>query len=278
VANDSFNSAGGGVTPINLATGTAGAVIPIGVNSGGCNLPNGGIASSDIAMSPDGGTAYLTSPMGCTANLARYGLVTAIDTATNTTKWSLTDTFDGPNAIAITPDGGTAYVTALGSAGAPGFVFPIDLSTQTEGSQVNLCAVPNDIVISPNGTTAYITCQNSVYVLDLATNTVSATIAVPVSASSNSNEAITPNGQTLYVTDPASDRVIPISTATNVVGTPISVSSSPVGMAITPDGSSAYVVGSNATVTSIDLTTATAGTPITLPGPVNTGTVDIAIH
>ena len=59
--------------------------------------------------------------------------------------------------------------------------------------------------------------------------------------------------------------MIPIRTATNTPGTPITVGQQPEPIAITPDGKTAYVgnTGSD-TVTPIRTATDTAGTPITV--------------
>ena len=78
--------------------------------------------------------------------------------------------------------------------------------------------------------------------------------------------AIAPNGATAYVINGASDTVTPITTATNVVGTPIPVTGVNDAIAITPNGATAYVTGygESDTVTPINLATKTAGTPITI--------------
>lgn len=46
--------------------------------------------------------------------------------------------------------------------------------------------------------------------------------------------AITPDGTTVYVTNPGHNTVTPIAVATNTPGTPIPVDDVPVGIAITP--------------------------------------------
>ncbi len=270
---------GTGVTPVDLATGTAGPFIPVG--GGPTTSCVSGLIENGLAMSPDGSTAWVTSFNGCVVD---NGVVTAVDTATNTIKESIPMTDPegdnsgvNPTALAIAPNGNTVYVLSIDSGpnvqAVTGIVTPIDAATGTAGTPIDVCKTASHIAISPDGTTAYITCGTSVEVLDLATNTVTATIAVTAGS-----EALTPNSQTLYVTDAASDQVIPISTSTDTVGTAIAVSSSPVGIAVTPDGSRVYVVGSNATVTPIDTATAAAGTPISVSGTVDTTTNDIAIH
>jgi YVTN family beta-propeller protein len=89
---------------------------------------------------------------------------------------------------------------------------------------------------------AYITnvLDNSVSVVNTATNTVTATIpvgAVPTGV------AVTPDGSKVYVTNFESNSVSVIDTASNmVIDTIASVGPSrPVGVAVTPDGGRVYV-------------------------------------
>lgn len=53
--------------------------------------------------------------------------------------------------------------------------------------------------------------------------------------------AITPDGETAYVTNQGGNTVTPIDVATNTIGTPITGFNLPDGIAITPDGKTAYV-------------------------------------
>jgi YVTN family beta-propeller protein len=83
-----FNSAGP-VTPIDVATNTAGSPIPVG------NKPLG------VAFSPDGSTVYVTNFSSNT--------ITPINTATNTPGTPITVGL-APGGIVVTPNGTTAYV------------------------------------------------------------------------------------------------------------------------------------------------------------------------
>jgi YVTN family beta-propeller protein len=69
--------------------------------------------------------------------------------------------------------------------------------------------------------------------------------------------------QTAYVTATITGKVVPIDTATNTAGAPITVGADPVGVAITPDGKTAYVANfATNTVSPIDTATNTAGPPV----------------
>src|SRR5438309_77550 len=89
--------------------------------------------------------------------------------------------------------------------------------------------------------------DNTVSVIDTATNTVVATIPVRLFPG---ELAITPDGTRAYVTSPGGATVSVIDTATNTVVATINFpfGVSPYGVAITPDGTRAYVAdfsGSN---------------------------------
>ncbi len=236
------------VTPINLATNTAGTPIPVG------GFPVG------VAITPNGETAYVANDEGAT--------VTPITVATNTAGTPI-PVGDGPEGVAITPNGETAYVTNSGSD----TVTPITVATNTAGTPIPVGEAPDGIAITPNGETAYVTnfFGNTVTPIDLATNTAGTPIPV---GERPEGVAITPNGETAYVTNGGSDTVTPITLATNTAGTPIPVGAESFGVAITPNGETAYVTKFfTNTVTPITVATNTAGTLI----PVGTGPYGVAI-
>lgn len=79
--------------------------------------------------------------------------MTPISTVTNTALTPIA-VFHGPDAIAITPDGKTAYVTCVANGGA---VLPIDTATNTVGQAIFGGAPrPDAIAITPDGKTAHV--------------------------------------------------------------------------------------------------------------------------
>ena len=242
------------VTPIDTATNTPGAAIPLG------SVP---FDANGVAVTPDGKTAYVTN--------SRSDSVTPIDTATNTPGAAI-PVGSNPDGVAITPDGKTAYVADFGS----GSVTPIDTATDTPGAAIAVGADPRGVAITPDGKTVYVTDEDSdsVTPIDTATNTPGTAIAV---GSGPVGVAVTPDGKTLYVSNGASDSVTPIDTATNTPGTAIVLGVlAPDGVAITPDGKTAYVtnalVGSGS-VAPIDTATNTPGAAIA----VGSGPVGVAV-
>ncbi|HXW33657.1 MAG TPA: beta-propeller fold lactonase family protein [Acidimicrobiales bacterium] len=196
-------------------------------------------------------TAYVTN--------SGSSSVTPINTGTDTAGTPIS-VDAGPYGMAITPNGGTAYVAEYTS----NTLRLINTATNTEGKSTLFSGTPGPIrvAISPDGATAYIAnnSADTVTPFDIATNTAGTPISV---GSAPDGIAVTPNGQTVYVANSGSSTVTPISTATNTPGTPISVGSDPSGVAITPDGATVYVAnyGSD-TVTPISTSNNTAGTPI----------------
>jgi len=89
-------------------------------------------------------------------------------------------------------------------------------------------------------TRAYVTnsFDDTVSVIDTATNTVVATVAV---GDGPSGVAVSPDASRVYVTNATDDTVSVIDTATNTVVATVAVGDGPSGVAVSPDGSRVYV-------------------------------------
>jgi DNA-binding beta-propeller fold protein YncE len=238
------------IVPINTVTNRAGKPIPIKGNMG------------DIAVTPDGKTAYVASGdlIGTQA-----GTVTPISTATNTPGRPIRIP-GGAGVVAITPDGKTAYV------GGRHTVTPISTATNTPGKPIRIFRIYTgaiDIAITPDSKTAYVTnyaAKSGIIPIDTATNRAGKPIRV-CRARPGTNPlgdfprliAVTPDGKTLYVSC-MDGTLVPISTATNTPGRPIPHSGG-ITIAFTPDGKTAYV-GGWGTVIPVNTAANTAGKPI----------------
>ena len=121
---------GSSVTPINTATNTPGT--PIHIGRALC-FSDGGF-SENIAITPDGKTAYATTTTFCHTTSCPI-TVTPINTATNTAGTPIhvrgNPSFLG-GQIVITPDGKTAYVTNRSD------VTPINTATNTPGRPIHV--------------------------------------------------------------------------------------------------------------------------------------------
>jgi YVTN family beta-propeller protein len=277
------NSEDNSVTPINIATNTPGAPIPVGadpfrivitpndttayvINSDDNTVTPINIATNTpgtpitvgttplhIAITPNSTTAYVTN--------ADTNNVTPINVATNTAGIFI-PVGNSPSGITITPDGKTAYVANSGD----NTVTPINIATNTPGTPIPVGTSPSVIAITPDGKTAYVvnTNSNDVTPITIATNTPGTPIPVGIVPFAI---AITPDGKTAYVLNFDTNDVTPIDIATNTPGTPIPIGLSPNGIIITPDGTTAYVVNSGSNnVTPINTATNTAGAPIPVGG------------
>lgn len=224
-----------------------------------------------VAITPDGRTGYVVS--------AGSHVLIPIDLSTG---WPTVGTpvnltaSAGTVYIAIAPDGSKAYVSDT----ANNDVVPVDLTTNpaTVGTPIPIGTAPLGIAFSPDGSKAYVADPGAgtVTPITVASNTP----GTPISGvgTSPNQIAISPDGKTAYVTDNGSNLVYPIALPAGTVEVPIQVGGSgvrPLGIAITPDGTKAYTAnfgpastfgGTGDTVTPINLSTHTPGTPITVGG------------
>ena len=123
-------------------------------------------------------------------------------------------------AVALTPDGKRAYVTlaASGQLAVVDLVKAKLLTTVSLGSGI----LPGAIVIHPNGKTAYVVSSggfHGVAVFSLASNAVTATIAIP---GQPSGIALTADGGSAYVSVSKGHAVV-ISTALQKITRKLSV-------------------------------------------------------
>ena len=202
-------------------------------------------------------------------NYRGSGTVTPISTATNKAGKEIKV---GPtaSAIAITPNGRTAYVVSEGSD----TVTPISTATNMAGKPIKIphsssyspSGYPGQTLIlsTPNGKTVYVASQSAGTVTPISTATTTVGKSIKVGKDPFAL-AITPNGKVVEVVNQASDTVTPIRTATNTAGQPIPVGSTPWAIAITPNGKNAYVVNNGSgTVTPISIVTGRAGKAISV--------------
>lgn len=191
---------------------------------------------------------------------------------------------DYPDAIAVTPNGETAYVANYTS----NTVTPIDLATDTSGKPIPVGVGPAGIAIAPNGKTAYVTDDGSasslgdtVTPIDLVTGKPEAAITV---GSGPQGIAITPDGSTAYVADAGAivagqtggigRTVTPIDLATRKALAPITVGNGPTGIAVSPDGSTVVVTNLDSESVS---TISTASKRAAAPVPVEGGPIAVAV-
>jgi DNA-binding beta-propeller fold protein YncE len=275
-------NAPGTITPVNLAEDAAGKPIKVGTNPG------------SIAITPNGHTAYVAdsnavngdpttiTPINLTTNTPEKTIhvaaraiaitlngVTAlalgqsgvVPIATATNHPGKTIGFGGlPVAIALSPDGQTAWVLATPDPGLePGSnkvtLSAVNTATDAIGKVVTLSGLPTtgqfSIAITPNGAYIYVLGQGSgktastVVAVAAATDVARRPIKVGID---DAGLAVNPNSKLVYVLSPGSEyqgppissqpkntsgTVFPIATVTNKVGNPIKVGQLASAIAIT---------------------------------------------
>jgi YVTN family beta-propeller protein len=233
------------------------------------------IATEVIGGGPAKATVYVAS--------AGAGTITPIDVVTGRAGPPI-QVGSGADAIAVTPDGTTAFVANYGANGSGHTVTPVDVATGHARPPINVGNGPDAIAITPDGKTAYVANYgnqdgngDTMTPIDVATGQPGTPVKV---GNGPWAVAITPDGSTAFVANYGANSghtVTPIDIATGRAGTPIKVETGPDGIAITPDGKTAYVTShgtsKRGTVTPIDVASRRAGSPIT----VGTGPWGIAI-
>jgi DNA-binding beta-propeller fold protein YncE len=200
------------VTPIRTATNTA--LAPI-------KLPKAAGYLFDIAITPNGATAYVLDDVG---GWSYANSVIPIDLVSGTPLAPIKIKALGQTlGLVISPGGHTAYVLSTRA------VTPIDTATNQAEPAINLSASAGNayrIALTPNGKTLYVLTPRGVIPISTASRTALPMISIPhLPSYAYYAIAITPDGSTVYV-DTATG-VLPIRTATNTAGKPIDLGARP---------------------------------------------------
>ncbi len=153
------------------------------------------------------------------------------------TEIATVETGGEPIAVAVSPDGATAYIGAAEGTS----VWVIDTATRTVTGTITVGSGPSGLAMTPDGTTLYVTnsYDDTISVVDTATNTVIATIELDATPS---NPAAAPDGSAVYVVH--SGGVYVVDTTTHTVVKNIAVAgmgSSSRAVEFAPGGATAYV-------------------------------------
>ncbi len=219
-----------------------------------------------IAVSPDGGRAYIINTTGKS--------VSVIDTATNEVITTI-PVGRTPTQVAVSPNGTRAYVTNTTSNTVSVIdTDPVSATYNTVIATIRVGRTPTQVAVSPNSSRAYVTntTSNTVSVIDTdpvsATyNTVVATIRVGWTPT---QIAVTPDG-TAYVTNATSKSVSVINTSTNTVIRTIRVGWTPTQIVVSPDGTSAYVTNTASNTVSVINTNPVSNTYNTVVATIRVG-------
>jgi phospholipase C len=161
----------GGISVISAATDTVTSRL---------NLPSD---PREIAFSPSGGTAYVTTGDGLLViNTATLKVVTVIRGLGN------------PEDVAVSPDGKTVYVTNT----VQGLVDVISAAANKVTDTIKVGQLPWQLVLSADGSTIYVADgdSNAISVISTKSDTVTDTIS---DAGDPVSVALTPDGSQLWV-------------------------------------------------------------------------------
>jgi DNA-binding beta-propeller fold protein YncE len=202
-----------------------------------------------LAISPDGKNVYVIN-YGGDGSLIQYSV--GADGALTAKSPALVPSGPGPARLAISPDGRNVYATTAEgvwqySAGADGALSPKSVP------MVPTSESPNGVVVSPDGQSVYVAESEEFGVTGLVgqftvgpEGRLSPKSPPTVPAPGLPFEvAVSPNDQSVYVTDQTRDSVLQYRVGAGGGLTPMSPASVaagrvPLGIAIQPDGKSVY--------------------------------------
>jgi DNA-binding beta-propeller fold protein YncE len=164
-----------------------------------------------------------------------------------------------PDAVAITPDSRTVYVSCLGT----GLVVPVRAGTDTAAEPIRISSA-GALAMAADGRTVYVANPDGDTITPISTATDEPGQPIVVGRSPDA-VAITPDGRTVLVL--TSTGVTPVDAATNRAGKPVAIQGA-YALAVAPGGSTAYVLAmpnpdsQQGFVIPVRIRTSTAGTPI----------------
>ena len=254
--------------PVNNPPQVGGAVV------GSPDATTGLVTGSVTASDPDGDGLQYTVP-----DKPDRGRV-AFDSLTGTFAYTPTDASRLAAGQTTGPD--TDTFTFRVSDGKLTVDVPVTVTVApsylVSGGTANVGSDPAAVAVSADGSRAYVTNrgENTLSVVDVATNTIISTIAVGPAPSS---VALLPNGSRAYVSNSGADTVSVVDTASNTVVATVKVGPTPTGVTVSADGTRVWVANSGAnTVSKINTTTNAVTTTLKVSNSAMlTKPVDIAL-
>jgi YVTN family beta-propeller protein len=229
------------------------------------------------AVSPDGATVYALNGSSDT--------LTPVDTLASPPQSEATISLPvnySPSALAISPDGQDAYVTASPSFSDDGnpVLWEIALGGSSPGTLARTITLPVDsspagVAITPNGLEALVTDYSggTVIPVKLSTGRVATPIGVGITPGSGSGPqgiGVSPDGTAAYVADSEDGSLSEVNLADNhVTAVPVETGYLPQYVTVSPDGSTVWVSEDNGTapanagfVVPVSVPSLTVGSPI----------------
>ena len=239
---------------LDLGSGTL-TVIDTSDNRITATAPLAGIPTG-IAISPDGRRALVTSstdanPDADPTGRSHSGSLLVIDTADRSVEQRISIP-GSAGAVAITPDGGRAYVASF----VGGQVAVVDLVAARVATSlpVRVGLGGEGVVVAPDGSRVYVAgsgpdyTSGRVHVIDARSNAVVATVDV---GDERASLAVAPDGRFLYVASYERNTVSIVDTASNTVASVVPIGQNPKDVAVGPEGRFVYVANGSATTLSV---------------------------
>ena len=236
--------------------------------------PSVGNGPLDVAITPDGLTAWVLNnngsninrvtlgtnavsapmgssnprgvsidPAGAFAFVVRGALDPSLSVFRTSDNAVVTQVLSGKSPRYVVATATDVWVTDSGRTATNGQVMRYNRSSGFVTDSVMVGNTPYGIDVTPNGQFLYVADldSNTVSVINTGTLTRVATIAV---GTRPWGVKVTPNGQFVYVANSGSNTVSVIATASNTVTATVTVGSNPRGLAITAAGDLVYVANS----------------------------------
>jgi len=239
-----------------IASETGSEVVEVDLSAGSIVGTISADSVEGVALTPDGSTAYL-------AETGQYYVI-ADDLATKAQTKIEVGAY--PQDVAVSPTGKVAYATVTsGDTGSGGsdVVAAIDPATNKVTADIKVGPAPRQVVFSPDGSTAYVTAETGIYEISTATNKVVRVIPEAGATNGPQGIAVSPNGATLYVTNPGAGTVVALDAASGKVSASASGLAEPEAVTVTPNGSTLYLADMNSDSVSV-LSAATLKTTATV--------------
>jgi YVTN family beta-propeller protein len=227
-----------------IAAETGSEVVEVNVAAGTIVGTISADSVEGVAVTPDGSTAYL-------AETGQYYVI-ADDIATKAQTKIEVGAY--PQDVAVSPTGKVVYATVTAGDTGPGgsdVVAAIDPATNKVTADIRVGPAPRQVVFSRDGSTAYVTTETGIYEISTATSRVVRVIPEAGATNGPQGIALSPNGATLYVTNPDAGTVVAIAAASGKVVASASGLAEPYSVTVTPNGSTLYVADMNSDSVSV---------------------------
>jgi YVTN family beta-propeller protein len=204
-----------------------------------------------VGLSADGKTLYVADVAGNSIDAFSLSGSQGFDSSAKATHTAPTGLF--PVHMVNTLDGRTIFVTNFDESS----ISVIDATTWKRIKNIPVPDKPHGIVLSPDGRFVYASCYgaHAVAVINVATETLAATIELPTS-SQPYGIGISADGRYVYASDTLTGRLLIINTTTDTYAGSVSIGLHPALIARSPDGKLLYVAnGGSSSVSVLDIDT-----------------------